>query len=306
MTNTGDALAAYVELLERVGRDRSLVQGLGGNCSVKSGQRMLVKASGKSMSEARKADFFHEVRLTKLGGFEDDVSIAKTRPSIEVFLHAAIPSKYVLHVHSVAAIASSLRIPQSATLRSRVASEGIVALPYLRPGRELFQGISENSSGQTSVFLLANHGLVISAETLEELDYRLDAVEEHLWGIASEGRLSSFSELMDELESEESDRVRWHMLNNWRVTPDHVVFLGSEAAEQFLTINEFSSVVKFLEVAREVNALSTSQVEQLESFIHLARLLDPEQVYSTLSIAEANYLQSWPLEVARRKVAVEE
>lgn len=296
-------MAAYVELLERIGRDKSLVQGLGGNCSVKSGQRMLVKASGKSMSEARKEDFFHEVRLTKLGGFEDDVSIARTRPSIEVFLHAAIPSKYVLHVHSVAAIASSLRLPHSAALRSQVASEGIVALPYLRPGRELLQGISENSSGRTSVFLLANHGLVISAETLEELDSRLDAVEKYLWGIASEGRLSSFSDLKDELETEESDRVRWHMLNNWRVTPDHVVFLGSKPAEQFLTINEFSSVAKFLEVAREGHALSTTQEEQLESFIHLARILSPHQVYSTLSMNEAKYLQTWPLEVARRKVA---
>ena len=300
-----DTPEAYVKLLERIGRDKSLVQGLGGNCSVKSGLRMQVKASGKRMSEARREDFFHEVRLTEHGGFRDDVSKSNTRPSIEVFLHAAIPSKYVLHVHSIAAIASSLRLQKSPPLRKSLASEGIVSLPYLRPGRELFEGISENLSHRASVFLLANHGLVISAETIEELEFRLDSVEQYLWRVGSEGRLGRFSDLTDELGRQDSDLVRWHMINNWRVTPDHVVFLGSEAQERFLAVNEFSSVSLFLESVAEGMTLTRTQIEQLEFFVHLARLLNATEIYSTLSKAEANYLESWSSEVARKKISSE-
>ena len=51
------------EVSARVGRDMSLVQGAGGNTSVKEGDILWVKASGAWVSEADKRDIFVPVDL---------------------------------------------------------------------------------------------------------------------------------------------------------------------------------------------------------------------------------------------------
>ena len=101
------------EVSARVGRDMSLVQGAGGNTSVKEGDVLWVKASGAWLSEADKRDIFVPVdlpgALRALGQGIEKMPVAdptaRLRPSIETSLHALLPHRVVLHVHAVNTIA---------------------------------------------------------------------------------------------------------------------------------------------------------------------------------------------------------
>ncbi|MFN4846183.1 MAG: class II aldolase/adducin family protein [Rhodoluna sp.] len=296
---------AYLNFIRQVGEDFSLIQGLGGNCSVKFGSQMFVKSSGKRMRDVGSPDFFHEVRLIGDGGFEDDVSTAPTRPSIEVFLHAAIKEKYVLHVHSTAAIAVSMKLASNPNESKRFSSNGILLLPYMRPGRELMLGILGAETQRTLGLLLGNHGLLVADNSVLGLYRRLKRIEKTLWEwIEHEGtkKSSIFSDYLDEQSKSE---IVWHMRHNWRVTPDHVVFLGSFAPKELLTLTDFCSVTKYLAAMGSALKFTQVQLDQLRWYLQLARSLGPKQLLGTLTAQEAEFLKTWQPELLRKAMSGE-
>ncbi|HEY3144787.1 MAG TPA: class II aldolase/adducin family protein, partial [Dongiaceae bacterium] len=99
-------LQSLREVSARVGRDINLVQGAGGNSSLKLGEVLWVKASGAWLMEAEQRDIFVPVDLPgALRALEQRTEkmpaadpAAKLRPSIETSLHALLPHRVVLHV----------------------------------------------------------------------------------------------------------------------------------------------------------------------------------------------------------------
>src|SRR3954465_14759184 len=95
----------------RVGADILLVQGAGGNSSIKRDAVLWVKASGAWLSEARDKDMFVPVDLAgaraALAEGNETMPLAgrfgavTLRASIETSLHALMPHAVVLHVHAV-------------------------------------------------------------------------------------------------------------------------------------------------------------------------------------------------------------
>jgi rhamnose utilization protein RhaD (predicted bifunctional aldolase and dehydrogenase) len=147
-----------------VGSDFSLIQGLGGNGSVKYGDAMLIKASGKRLSDASSPNHFYKVGISN-GEYRETRSNQAGRPSIEVFLHAMLPQKYVVHLHSSKAVALSMLLPNNPSLQAEVQSQGILVIPYTKPGRELREVIKTkmpahiDTSSPISI-LLQNHHLL--------------------------------------------------------------------------------------------------------------------------------------------------
>jgi rhamnose utilization protein RhaD (predicted bifunctional aldolase and dehydrogenase) len=92
-----------------LGDNPLLVQGGGGNTSIKDGQKLWVKASGTWLSRAGGENIFLDVDIpvvlerTRLG-IEDLSDLGKNgmRPSIETPLHALMPQRVVLHLHMLA------------------------------------------------------------------------------------------------------------------------------------------------------------------------------------------------------------
>ena len=122
-------LEALRLLSARIGADPLLVQGAGGNTSVKHGEIMWIKASGKWLSEAAREDMFVPVHFKPLlaalrEGHPDAERAQKfiagghdangLRPSIETSVHALLPQKIVAHVHCVSTIALA---PQASKVR---------------------------------------------------------------------------------------------------------------------------------------------------------------------------------------------
>lgn len=291
--------AGFEELIIRYGNDFSLTQGLGGNCSVKTGNRMKVKASGKRMSAIRDTDFFYEVSLTE-SGFRDDLEGQIGKPSIEVYLHALLPFKYVVHLHSTRAIAFSMssRFLSETSLGAR--SGSIHLLPYTRPGLELMEslrGFDFAAEGFSSI--LQNHGIVVAANSLSRLANLLEELESCTSpeDVIATGNLSP--KLPGTLISKElREHAIWHAHNNWRASPDHVVFLGSTPYPGVIDAVSSSSSVETLFGNLSIHGMSNSQKEQVLWFLTLANLL-PREPLHVLSENEAEDLRGWEAEKLR-------
>lgn len=295
----------FTSFIERVGRDFGLTQGLGGNCSVKSRNSMLVKASGKRLASIKLPDYFHEVVLTD-EGFEDSIVGQSTRPSIEVFLHADLPGKYVLHLHSLRSIAASMRLGRSRRLFAELGDHLIAFVPYARPGLHLRDEIRQvlRDSPRAIAFVLANHGILVSGDSISELESglsRLDSLFTEVLGNVGDRSIGPHQTQV-RLSVEEADGVSWHAKHNWRVAPDHVVFLGHEAPLNFLKgLAGSPRVASLIGGLRPDGSLSVES-EQLLAFINIALML-PKRVFSTLSQEESLLLANWGSEKERQKAA---
>jgi rhamnose utilization protein RhaD (predicted bifunctional aldolase and dehydrogenase) len=185
---TTAALDDLRRMSARVGRDITLVQGAGGNSSVKLGDVLWVKASGAWLSDAEHKDVFVPVDLpgarAALAAGEEKMPVApgfgeiKLRASIETALHALLPHPVVLHIHAVNAIAWSVRADGSEELAARLDGLNWRSLPYRRPGLPLSQAVAEIAPAD--VLVLGNHGLVIGAATAAEAEALAHEVEGRL------------------------------------------------------------------------------------------------------------------------------
>ena len=123
MVNTNSSfpqeeLKSFKDISFKLGSNSHLVQAAGGNTSIKSDGRMLIKASGTWLINSLDKDIFVEVDLNSISekinngkedNFIDDIiSKNNLHPSSETSFHALINRKYVLHVHSTTTIANAI------------------------------------------------------------------------------------------------------------------------------------------------------------------------------------------------------
>ena len=158
-----------MDALTRIGQELGgpdWVQGPGGNVSVKEGDMLHVKASGKRLRDMGKPGSIATVPLADArAALEGDKeaearTFARTpRPSLETYFHA-IGAKVVIHTHAVGA----MLVACSGAKRP----SGVVEVPYERPGRGLGVRVAEALGGaREGTVLLASHGLVVYGETTE-------------------------------------------------------------------------------------------------------------------------------------------
>lgn len=295
----------FKAFIQKVGSDFSLTQGVGGNCSVKSDGHMVVKASGRRLADIGLVDYFYEVEVTD-GQFDDSIPGQNGKPSIEVFLHALLPRKHVLHLHSARAVALSMISATSKETATQIIQQGIRLLPYARPGVGLKESISTGLDFEdSSTFLLTNHGTLFQSESVEELSDLVTSFE----SFASKQLKSAMSFGLDEtsmkteLSGNEVEHLRWQAEHNWRISPDHVVFLGTHAPHGFTErLLEGVAIGDLLDSAPSSQGIIGPAREQLLWFINVALSL-PQKTLASLSVREAEFLQSWEAEKHRMKLS---
>ena len=302
----------FIDFLTMVGSDFSLTQGLGGNGSVKSGDVMLIKASGKKLGEASLANHFFKVGISN-GQYEEIMPNQVGRPSIEVFLHAMLPHKYVVHLHSSKAVALSMLLPSCPNLRDEVQSQGLVVIPYTKPGLELREAIKAQmpesiDCSSVLTIVLQNHGSLFAANSVRELSDAVRRFETeatlHLGG--GLGLAINPDNLDLNLDARELGHIQWHATRNWRIAPDHVVFLGAEAPKALLGVAKAPTKVR--DLLRMINPsmeLVGTREEQLLWFIDVVQHL-PKVRLETISKNDAIELMSWESEKSRIASAMEE
>jgi len=218
-----------------------LVQGAGGNVSLKDARHMWIKASGTRFSDARTADIFVEIDLA---GARETVLVSEDlahlvlggpeglRPSIETAIHALLPQRVVAHVHSVGAIAAAIDVRAAEIAAELVDLGRVVHVPYAKPGIQLAQAISAavdvRSAQGPILVLLGNHGLIVAADDVEDVIHIIHEVENR-WApplAASQARQDS-GEWWEVLPPGSIDAVVARLAAAGPYTPDQAVFLGA-------------------------------------------------------------------------------
>jgi len=192
-----EALSQLIRISRTVGRDSTLVQGGGGNTSVKTadGKYMYIKASGTALKDMSKSRGWRRMRLDSVLSIIKDKSIAKlethareievvnrlllacddkvtgpARPSVEAHLHGFL-DKCVIHLHPSAAGAFVNAKNGKAMLERLFKTETSPSLwvPYTDPGSTLAKKIAmlvknyqKRFGKKPKILFLHKHGLFIS------------------------------------------------------------------------------------------------------------------------------------------------
>ena len=181
-------LPALAAASARIGADALLIQGPGGNTSIKDDGVMWIKASGTNLADALTRDVFVPcdlvaMRAAMTAGEERadqpaEFALQKggLRPSIETSLHAVFPQRVVVHVHCVNTLAFAIRQDAKAALGAHLAGFDWAIVPYTKPGARLAAQVQAVLGPRTDVMVLANHGLIVAADTVAAAFALLDRV----------------------------------------------------------------------------------------------------------------------------------
>lgn len=172
----------YIHLCRFLGGYKDLVQGSGGNISVKSETQICIKSSGRLLAETAPNTAYvvcnrqaletlyvqqsEDTRQTVIKG-EPNGS-----PSMEVFFHL-LPSKWVVHLHPTWLLKRLCKEDwYTLTIKEQYTCAYI---PYVTPGISLADDIHSIPTG-FSVYYLQGHGVIVCAETIAEILTLLDLV----------------------------------------------------------------------------------------------------------------------------------
>ncbi len=193
-------LAELIKISNVTGKDPTLVQGGGGNTSVKTddGKYMYIKASGTALKDMSSTAGWRRLRLDMVleiikdnqldristGAREaevvnrlllacEDEIIGNARPSVEAHLHAIL-DKCVIHLHPVVVLSYACAKNGRLEIEKLFKDAKLPPLwvPFTNPGLALAKKVAKlvgdyqsRFGGKPSVIFLEKHGLFISANS---------------------------------------------------------------------------------------------------------------------------------------------
>jgi ribulose-5-phosphate 4-epimerase/fuculose-1-phosphate aldolase len=195
-----EQLKELEKISQAVGNSPDLVQGGGGNTSVKlDDTRMAVKASGYKLKEITPTEGYVVVNYKNIREYHQNVDLSENRdyekesgefvrasiipmeglkplrPSVEAGFHSIL-MKHVIHTHPVYAnmVCCSKNGRELAGKIFAAKEYGFVWIPYINPGfmltLSMLQEVSDYSREQgkyPQVIFMENHGLVVTADTAD-------------------------------------------------------------------------------------------------------------------------------------------
>lgn len=197
-----DSVDAFVDLCHRA-YDKDLVSGVGGNMSLRRGDRVLITPTGCCLGSVR-ADELVAMRL-------DGTVVDGGRPSKEWRMHLRCYARAgvgaVVHLHSVHAVAVACLPDADPACAMPVYTPGyavrvgrLPVVPYMRPGSpELADGIASLIATRDTV-LLANHGVLALGAGAEQAFGLVEEIEENArlhFILAGRGRPLSDRQIQD-------------------------------------------------------------------------------------------------------------
>ncbi len=233
--------ADLVSLSARIGRNPLLVQASSGNTSIKTGGTLWIKASGKWLAHSAQEDSFLPVDLAEVRACVLQKVNFSGRASIETAMHAVLPHRVVIHVHSVNTIAWAVRQDAPERLAERLAGLAWQWIPYVPSGLPLAMAVAAGMarSPDAKIFVLGNHGLVVCEEDCASAEELLSEVEARVaitprpgpaWDPGLSDEITGFSQWRlpetDELHALGTDPSSRHILSRGILYPCQAVFLG--------------------------------------------------------------------------------
>jgi rhamnose utilization protein RhaD (predicted bifunctional aldolase and dehydrogenase) len=254
---------------EKIGNVIDLIQGAGGNTSVKVDDVLWVKASGCWLSDSINRNIFVPIDIDKaLKAIEigkvSNISINKDlafsdlslRPSIETTLHALMHHKFVVHAHAVNTLSIAVLSNSKEYLENQLQGINWAWVPYVKPGIQLAKAVQSVIRENLDVIILANHGLVVGAETAQKALSLLTLIEARMKREVRKSievdnerlllaiRKSNFRMSKHKIvHSIARDDIALEVVKTGVLYPDHVVFLGP-GPMKVLSIDELEIGIK--------------------------------------------------------------
>jgi len=252
-----------IHLSAFLGSNIDLVQGGGGNTSVKIEGKLFVKASGFWLSDAGKKNIFTSVEIKNVikeikekctGSTSTEILLEKNnllRPSIETTMHILMPHRFVVHFHSVNVLAYAILKDGYKKIQKKLSGIKFSWIPYVKPGILLTRKMYNIVNLKADVIILGNHGIIIGGDTKHEVMHLLSEIENRLKikpRVVNISNLNKMSALLDDSNyklpkykfshSLAFDDVALNHIKNLPLYPDHVIFIGSSSIP-ILSIKEF-------------------------------------------------------------------
>ena len=169
----------------QVGSNPLLTQASTGNTSMKREGILWIKVSGKWMADAIHEDILIPLDLAEVKECVKqrvDPAELHAHASIETAMHAVLPHRVVLHVHSVNTIAWAVRQDAQIQLEHRLGGLRWQWISYVPSGLPLAREIEKvlSAFAGADVFVLGNHGLVIGGDDCDAVEDLLCQVEQRL------------------------------------------------------------------------------------------------------------------------------
>jgi len=246
----------FIDVSRAIGADPLLIQGAGGNTSIKIDERLMwVKASGKWLQNACDEDVFVAVDWARVNaniaagadpveGADLNPGPASLRPSIETTLHSLMPHKVVFHTHSVNAIVHAIQSRAADILAPKLDGLAWAFVPYSKPGMPLTELVADILGALScDVLVIQNHGLVVGGDSPTETLARMNDIENRLNADAAALATPDRKTIAEACAGSdfivaERDIIHQMALHTpgfelaraGSLYPDHVVFLGSGVA----------------------------------------------------------------------------
>ncbi len=187
-------LQELVKISRYYGQDKRYVIAGGGNTSMKTADRIWIKASGFTLSDITEDGFamLDRGKLKKIltGAYAEDPFLREReikddlaeanftkdrRPSVETSLHDLIQYKFVVHLHPT--LVNGLMCGNEVVDHvSKLFGEEVLYIPYSDPGYILFKEVEiqlmkyrDKAGKDPVIILLQNHGIFVGAETIKEI-----------------------------------------------------------------------------------------------------------------------------------------
>lgn len=163
----------YVEVCQFIGSFTSLIQGSGGNFSVKSVDELMIKSSGKRIRDTTNTNGFVICDIHTLRTLDRiEPVVGSDNPSMEVFFHL-LPSKWIFHFHPT--FMMNILCSEQWNTITFPAEIKTLFIPYSTPGIDLSKIIVPQYTDE-SLIVLQNHGIIICSDTIHTALTLLDTI----------------------------------------------------------------------------------------------------------------------------------
>lgn len=302
-------LQPLLALSAHVGRDPLLTQASAGNTSMKINGRLWIKASGKRLADALQDDIFLPVELSAarncvrqrraIVAAATNSSGEKLDPSVETAMHAVLPQRVIVHLHSVNMLVRAVRLDAEEHLGTLLQGISWAWIPYVSSGLPLARQIERvfSCSAPCDVLVLGNHGLVVCGDDCEAVEDLLNQVELRIAAIprrAPQFDSGFLARLVDGSKWQVPDHTRLHclatdefsrhILANGSLYPCHALYLGGPIPWRSFYSGLYSEAVRHPEhgarsrpflILRDKGVLLSDTITrtELETLVGLAEIV---------------------------------
>jgi len=283
-------MKSFINYSEKIGKNFLLCQGPGGNTSIKFDKSILIKKSGSFLSDSRRENIFKEIKLNNILHHYKNDNLKNTKfnkdLSIEAPLHVMLPSKYVLHYHSISSIIIS-SIYKKSEINSFLYKNEILPIKYVRPGLKLAEEIVNlNTKYNFESFFLYNHGVILEGNNLQKLYNKIFHIEKLFSKLIDYQKLNFI--LKDVIKLKQIDNkiknpspdVKYEKFSGKYLFPDHSVFFPNFFSEKKNTIDTIQYDSNFFYFK---NKLSETELTYFKTLLIIYGLINDNKIINYIN-----------------------